>query len=165
MGGGHQSTAGSIPACAGEPQRRTLWRWPRTVYPRVCGGARISEGSIPRGTGLSPRVRGSPVTDGGSTVGNGSIPACAGEPTEQPGVRLGARVYPRVCGGAKPVASVSAHALGLSPRVRGSLTANLYADYDVGSIPACAGEPLLGALGGLGLRVYPRVCGGARQRG
>ena len=32
--------------------------------------------------------------------------------------------------------------------------------HPVGSIPACAGEPLAGDTGGLLIRVYPRVCGG-----
>ena len=30
------------------------------VYPRVCGGSRILEESVPSGIGLSPRVRGKP---------------------------------------------------------------------------------------------------------
>ena len=50
---------------------------------------------------------------------------------------------------------------GLSPRVRGSLLVDLAAVHVGGSIPACAGEPVL-----VGPRVpqggvYPRVCGGA----
>ena len=71
------------------------------------------------------------------------------------------RVYPRVCGGASPVWSSICFVLGLSPRVRGSPGLDRQDAARRGSIPACAGEPLLGALGGLGLRVYPRVCGGA----
>ena len=50
----------SIPACAGEPQRRVGHRRAQRIYPRVCGGT-------PPAQGVNPVV-------------NRSIPACAGEP-------------------------------------------------------------------------------------
>ena len=78
------------------------------------------------------------------------------------------RVYPRVCGG-------TCHRPGLSPRVRG----NRSVVPDMGSIPACAGEPpttpirrsipaCAGEPGSIPAcageprcrEVYPRVCGG-----
>ena len=52
---------GSIPACAGEPLAPCNPHCVTTVYPRVCGGTRVS-GSLTCGTiGLSPRVRGNRV--------------------------------------------------------------------------------------------------------
>ena len=51
---------GSIPACAGKPQRLAARFPPVGVYPRVCGEAAFVNpvGKLP--WGLSPRVRGSP---------------------------------------------------------------------------------------------------------
>ena len=51
-------------------------------------------------------------------------------------------------------------AMGLSPRVRGNLVANLPVGCDAGSIPACAGEPTDGRKEQRRNTVYPRVCGG-----
>ena len=49
---------------------------------------------------------------------------------------------------------------GLSPRVRGNRLRPCYRDLGRRSIPACAGEPEGGLLSSMGLKVYPRVCGG-----
>ena len=92
-------TAGSIPACAGEPG---CWAGPAawiTVYPRVCGGTPIAASLIRWRIGLSPRVRGNPERMDELPDRSGSIPACAGEPEVAPGVNAAYRVYPRVCGG------------------------------------------------------------------
>ena len=51
---------GSIPACAGEPRRRTARLCLERVYPRVCGGTRYVAGDNTYDRGLSPRVRGNP---------------------------------------------------------------------------------------------------------
>ena len=50
--------AGSIPACAGEPQLLVRRYDNAGVYPRVCGGTRRTQRRRGRGRGLSPRVRG-----------------------------------------------------------------------------------------------------------
>ena len=130
---------GSIPACAGEPPAQpTLTGW-RQVYPRVCGG-----------------------TNGGR------------------GGTITLEVYPRVCGGTSAIESVQTPCRGLSPRVRGTgimtprcvryfglsprVRGNLEppdaAFATFGSIPACAGEPLLIRSQDGQDKVYPRVCGG-----
>ena len=71
----------SIPACAGEPRRfPPAASWGR-VYPRVCGGTTIGLRVNSRPGGLSPRVRGNPVSAVYRTALSRSIPACAGEPT------------------------------------------------------------------------------------
>ena len=65
-----------------------------------------------------------------------------------------------MCGGTPRVETGVSAIEGLSPRVRG----NRYLMFDrftsLGSIPACAGEPV--SVGGLvgHASVYPRVCGG-----
>ena len=92
-------TVGSIPACAGEPQRHCADCGLDMVYPRVCGGT--ANGATPAATrrGLSPRVRGNrPARHRPDTAG-GSIPACAGEPSKVTSSAPSPKVYPRVCGG------------------------------------------------------------------
>ena len=95
-----RTKARSIPACAGEPMRRVLYRNQHRVYPRVCGGAAAIPAKTVDPNGLSPRVRGSPVHPHEPLAGYGSIPACAGEPPPPRAGRRRHRVYPRVCGGA-----------------------------------------------------------------
>ncbi len=135
------------------------------VYPRVCGGARSWEMPDLRDYGLSPRVRGSRYQRAASRDPIGSIPACAGEPQTVRVSTSMTRVYPRVCGGAflrdmEPLLDE-----GLSPRVRGSQERRSRACPWRGSIPACAGEPTVGAVTFRFHGVYPRVCGGAAVAG
>ena len=49
---------------------------------------------------------------------------------------------------------------GLSPRVRGNRVTHRIAGQVLGSIPACAGEPISSVRMVWTTRVYPRVCGG-----
>ena len=49
-----------------------------------------------------------------------SIPACAGEPASPAIPAAGTRVYPRVCGGTRIMATQPIIHTGLSPRVRGN---------------------------------------------
>ena len=95
----------------------------------------------------------------------GSIPACAGEPINIAVVPvdvlrsiLACAVYP---------SSVAAQGRGQAvypPRVRRNLGLVAISGIALRSIPACAGEPL---IGGWRLRrrmeVYPRVCGGTSE--
>ena len=133
--------AGSIPACAGQPSRPPILDSVPRVYPRVCGAAQFPPPPSRRG----PR----------------SIPACAGQPIHGSAATSSHAVYPRVCGAAYcQVRSVAAY-WGLSPRVRGSLGGFNHPRYVVGSIPACAGQPVTHRSGRFGIWVYPRVCGAA----
>ena len=136
----------SIPACAGEPAQ--------------------SRRQHPYRGGLSPRVRGNLVRERSRRLHNGSIPACAGEPVDDTGQAVDCRVYPRVCGGTPAARCKPWHGGGLSPRVRGNPGRHGRRALRDGSIPACAGEPDLGATLASGGEVYPRVCGGtvARRR-
>ena len=51
---------------------------------------------------------------------------------------------------------------GLSPRVRGNRAGAKAVGDDLGSIPACAGEPTIPTDRFLLPKVYPRVCGGTK---
>ena len=53
----------SIPACAGEPVPPVLFEDSKKVYPRVCGGTDLEIGRVGDDVGLSPRVRGNPLSD------------------------------------------------------------------------------------------------------
>ena len=150
----------SIPACAGEPGTPCVWTGRPAVYPRVCGGTTLAECERRTGAGLSPRVRGNLLANRDATEEMGSIPACAGEPSRRFAVRRTVEVYPRVCGGTCPGSESFCSGIGLSPRVRGN--PDLYATRwaQLGSIPACAGEPTPPRRWTWAPTVYPRVCGG-----
>ena len=74
------TTAGSIPACAGEPGSAEQHAGSDRVYPRVCGGTDTAQVSPGGYRGLSPRVRGNRFRHRLGGFFPGSIPACAGEP-------------------------------------------------------------------------------------
>ena len=151
---------GSIPACAGEPQRSRRNGAKKWVYPRVCGGTDDLGEELKILPGLSPRVRGNQVLVWHFRSPPRSIPACAGEPMPPTPYLSWEPVYPRVCGGTRRAISCRMRSAGLSPRVRGNRVAITPKAAMAGSIPACAGEPDAGGrvtdVGG----VYPRVCGG-----
>ena len=152
--------ARSIPACAGEPAVIFVTSAAWAVYPRVCGGTKMSVPTSARMGGLSPRVRGNRVLATIFAVPTGSIPACAGEPSVFRVGRHYQKVYPRVCGGTSPPPMTEAQIKGLSPRVRGNLGAARRRRACVRSIPACAGEPIETSKPSRPIKVYPRVCGG-----
>ena len=117
-------------------------------------------GAVARERGLSPRVRGNQISCAARGDSRRSIPACAGEPFLSGFFQRPVKVYPRVCGGTPPVLDLAVIHRGLSPRVRGNLSQAAAKSVELGSIPACAGEPYgASAVAGPGA-VYPRVCGG-----
>ncbi len=152
--------SGSIPACAGEPSHCWYCSTHCRVYPRVCGGTCKVAFRLVNATGLSPRVRGNLGNQFRRHSTNWSIPACAGEPSAAGRPSGECRVYPRVCGGTKYIRQRQHLSAGLSPRVRGNPLPFGYSLGEVGSIPACAGEPVDTCNNSLHFRVYPRVCGG-----
>ena len=127
----------------------------------MCGAARHPSPPSPGGTGLSPRVRGSPHLVRSRPVEPRSIPACAGQPAGSNTRKCPASVYPRVCGAAHYRHTGARRPGGLSPRVRGSQPCDRYWMGCAGSIPACAGQPRASRPTLLAMRVYPRVCGAA----
>ena len=158
-----QAGVGSIPARAGEPQRRLRCIAQATVHPRASGGASPSPPTSTRLRGPSPRERGSL---GGPRVPLqqlGSIPARAGEPTAFHIFCCCSRVHPRASGGAEHRCGFVLAHQGPSPRERGSQSLACH-DFDrAGSIPARAGEPVLFFLWFLVIGVHPRASGGARR--
>ena len=118
------------------------------LSPRVRGNPYPVPLRQQRRLGLSPRVRGNRLAVLGSGGEQGVYPRVCGGTNE-----AWLKVYPRVCGG-------TPHRGGLSPRVRGNPIMIITAVAFIGSIPACAGEPLCALTLLDSLEVYPRVCGG-----
>ena len=154
-------TQWSIPACAGEAFSGAGGGNTPQVYPRVCGGSPASRTSAVSGAGLSPRVRGKLIGSADCANHQRSIPACAGEAAAVFVMRHQRRVYPRVCGGSRPIPAATPVPQGLSPRVQGKLRHRLLPPLNRRSIPACAGEAYAASLPSHCGRVYPRVCGGS----
>ena len=94
--------------------------------------------------GLSPRVRGNRDVLSDAITAGGSIPARAGEPKAIITYTDAQEVYPRACGGTAPGWVGDVLGEGLSPRVRGNQRVDVLSMMLEGSIPARAGEPLIG---------------------
>ena len=150
----------SIPASAGEPYPPGCYPRTSSVYPRECGGTPDLLRMRRVQTGLSPRVRGNRTGRAEGQSSAGSIPASAGEPLIRFCFSSSIQVYPRECGGTRPLVHPVNYQIGLSPRVRGNLPATGSAFGSVRSIPASAGEPQRPCQRDGQLGVYPRECGG-----
>ena len=167
MGGGNRDfriiarrCQGSIPAWAGETQRRGCSTIGLEVYPRVGGGNKQERFILQIRSGLSPRGRGKPRRTAQRAVIRRSIPAWAGETvfTHPHGVVM--TVYPRVGGGNSETTGTRKQERGLSPRGRGKPPPPMPPTDLSGSIPAWAGETLSLVSQEAESRVYPRVGGG-----
>ena len=135
------ASTGSIPASAGEPDRKIPRLSGLEVYPRECGGTLPVHNGQDREHGLSPRVRGNLVVLPLLGFPFRSIPASAGEPSVVCYQCPFIGVYPRECGGTGLSTADLSGANGLSPRVRGNRVQHLIGPVVLGSIPASAGEP------------------------
>ena len=149
----------SIPAPAGGTYSvLTFWDSGPGLSPRLrgnhcfCGGRGPEDGSI-------PRLRGNQRDGCAPTNVEGSIPAPAGEPLESSPPPPPHRVYPRACGGTRPVRILFNIVIGLSPRLRGNPRPPRGSSGANGSIPAPAGEPSTATKTKLSASVYPRACG------
>ena len=154
---------GAIPACAGEPVRRSRAGRPEKGDPRVRGGAVYAIRNHEGKWGRSPRARGSPKPGGGRRDGAGAIPACAGEPASSAQAPRRSRGDPRVRGGAGDRRALRTFDKGRSPRARGSRRHDHCLDRPYGAIPACAGEPRSRRTEVSSTRGDPRVRGGATR--
>ena len=155
----------SIPACAGETASSRGAIPGAPVHPRVCGGNLVDTYRTPFWTGPSPRVRGKRFQRVLERVSAGSIPACAGETSARRRPARSPRVHPRVCGGnigRRPDTVINP---GPSPRVRGKRQVAAARHFELGSIPACAGETSSPPASPPRAGVHPRVCGGNRYFG
>ena len=158
-----RQAVGSIPARAGEASPRSPKRPRSGVHPRACGGSIVWEVHQDSVNGPSPRVRGKRIVGPEHARGDGSIPARAGEASPHPPSQVVERVHPRACGGSRRVASDPSWTSGPSPRVRGKRSVLHDANPVAGSIPARAGEAILGFGGPRFARVHPRACGGSSR--
>ena len=153
----------SIPARAGEPTDGYAGRVARRSIPARAGepyAESLFLTSYTAAQGLSPRVRGNHQYSLFLILCMRSIPARAGEPPPVRPLLESSGVYPRACGGTRPVVSSPGHCQGLSPRVRGNhFPVHVRVPFR-GSIPARAGEPSRHRGGSNWPRVYPRACGG-----
>ena len=70
-------------------------------------------------------------------------------------------VYPHVCGAAAAASTITAHQLGLSPRVWGSQAEEEKHQRQWRSIPTCVGQPSVMTPSKFQIAVYPHVCGAA----
>ena len=136
--------AGTIPALAGEPPGRIGCGRFHRDHPRAGGGTVRPPVRVRLIEGPSPRWRGNPwpsITTIGRT---GTIPALAGEPVSD-GIGCGGfRDHPRAGGGTCIAHSAPAAQVGPSPRWRGNPSRRRPAQGLRGTIPALAGEPLVG---------------------
>ncbi len=114
---GVPKTAGSIPACTGEPRCPADVRTRPRVYPRVYGGTSSTVTSEYGGWGLSPRVRGNLAAALGRVVAPRSIPACTGEPDARSRSIIAIMVYPRVYGGTGSIPACTGEPLGWTSRL------------------------------------------------
>ena len=156
---GRSSTAGSIPAGAGNPRAISTHSSCVRVHPRGCGE---SDTVIPAGVtieGPSPRVRGILSREIPDLPRFGSIPAGAGNPFPPSCTRRFRTVHPRGCGESDRRPDFDQAVEGPSPRVRGIPETTPHRSGLSRSIPAGAGNPRRsGGRAGRG-RVHPRGCG------
>ena len=110
----------SIPAHAGEPDRRRRRPRGNTVYPRPRGGTRRRTNEGCRRRGLSPPTRGNQIRFRTAQAVAGSIPAHAGEPMVSECVKGRHKVYPRPRGGTRGTLTLANLRRGLSPPTRGN---------------------------------------------
>ncbi len=157
---GRFPAGGTIPACAGEPNGIGFLVGHRGDYPRVRGGTALISLWDMWWLGLSPRARGNRYSADSGVLSGGTIPACAGEPRGRRTVGLHRRDYPRVRGGTAASSCARRLVGGLSPRARGNPTALDNGGTWIGTIPACAGEPVSAIAAGRLPGDYPRVRGG-----
>ena len=151
---------GTIPACAGEPDKRSKPGRVTRDHPRVRGGTCRFWEARQRVTGPSPRARGN--RDGERIVDHfrGTIPACAGEPALpllRPPLPWD---HPRVRGGTPTARPGASRYSGPSPRARGNPREREGGREILGTIPACAGEPPHRSSMGASAWDHPRVRGG-----
>ena len=150
---------GIIPACAGNTAVITESPLLFRDHPRVCGEHLHTALRPRRGTGSSPRVRGTRVCRVAFEIEGGIIPACAGNTWGAALQGTWTRDHPRVCGEHQNALFLMRTFQGSSPRVRGTPTAQRWRPAEVGIIPACAGNTIRSLRRNLSSRDHPRVCG------
>ena len=125
----------------------------------MCGEHAQGQWAAEVRVGLSPHVRGAPITKATVPMMNGIIPACAGSTFRPRGHVSGYRDHPRMCGEHSFNIHQFAGEQGSSPHVRGARSGGSSVSLLMGIIPACAGSTK-GAFGIQGRHWdHPRMCG------
>ena len=148
-----------IPASAGNASRREPAKRDQPVHPRECGERRVAAAVVRRGSGSSPRVRGTLSPSELRRLLARFIPASAGNAL--PAVRRSkvGSVHPRECGERAFVLIKLGKRVGSSPRVRGTPTAANHDRLADRFIPASAGNASRRNRRSRRGAVHPRECG------
>ena len=153
------SRSGLIPASAGQTLRGDGATRAAPAHPRECG----ADTEIPfenlAGQGSSPRVRGRPKIDATLGRSNGLIPASAGQTARTHTCVTADGAHPRECGADYACFTFHPAEAGSSPRVRGRRGWHSTDQYELGLIPASAGQTEHLAMSPERPRAHPRECG------
>ena len=150
---------GIIPAGAGLTPAMPRPNQPYRDHPRGCGAHCLTVICQRRGSGSSPRVRGSQVKVSSKCFNPGIIPAGAGLTASRRGRAAGRWDHPRGCGAHSRRATTIRWRSGSSPRVRGSPVLPPNVKGTRGIIPAGAGLTIPIMPIGLARLDHPRGCG------
>ena len=151
--------AGIIPAYAGNTSVAYPPRKRGRDHPRVCGEHFVSDCSVDKSAGSSPRMRGTLKMYAIEDMNVGIIPAYAGNTT---GVVVAVMVsgdHPRVCGEHFGTARGGGTHRGSSPRMRGTPRRASLQRFWTRIIPAYAGNTLPTRSVAATIGDHPRVCG------
>ena len=166
MCGEHYSTAnetipeaGSSPRVRGTPYVALQYECGGGIIPACAGNTSPPTKRTVRARGSSPRVRGTHLLICDCARVRGIIPACAGNTVREILGRADRRDHPRVCGEHDCDIAQLVHAVGSSPRVRGTLPAFGHGLRPLGIIPACAGNTWNRQRQASPCWDHPRVCG------
>ena len=125
----------------------------------MCGEHPVEETVEATLSGSSPHVRGTPEQVVQAAHPPGIIPACAGNTTADAGTSRCGRDHPRMCGEHPSIIAPVTVFPGLSPHVRGTPFRVAEVDWQIGIIPACAGNTSHPNSTRRGVRDHPRMCG------
>ena len=148
-----------IPAYAGNTRRRLCWFLSPRDHPRVCGEHSLYYWAVFIKLGSSPRMRGTHKCLPIPLDYHGIIPAYAGNTGCPIALARKRWDHPRVCGEHISAFQSLSITMGSSPRMRGTLGAQLRLRVSVGIIPAYAGNTRPCCSRPTRNRDHPRVCG------
>ena len=150
---------GIIPAYAGNRILERTRMFSQRDHPRVCGEQKLLRISLTRLVGSSPRMRGTEQLHSILTSILGIIPAYAGNSCSLFCFYMYNRDHPRVCGEQRSKSELIVVWKGSSPRMRGTGCWDLYRLFNLGIIPAYAGNSYESDTAYAVGRDHPRVCG------
>ena len=153
------SSAGIIPAYAGNTTGKAVWSSFTRDHPRICGEHAMTGGQ-PAGTaGSSPHMRGTRVAPRLARPSLGIIPAYAGNTYRSAGMLPFPWDHPRICGEHRLDSIEKELAAGSSPHMRGTLHLSRRPDNFAGIIPAYAGNTHKRTKKLTCFGDHPRICG------